>query len=142
MTEIELSAEDVRNSVVPPPVVEPRARGVASLACALLILVLAIGAGYRYGISAPSAKPPPLAPIRQALATPAPEPKVAPPTPAAEPVRFRNPFDKHEVFEFPPGTTQQQARDAVADVLLQRAMERQTANDAQRSKRRRPTSPG
>ncbi len=42
-----------------------------------------------------------------------------------EPVRFANPFDTDEVFEFPPGTTEAQARDAVADVLLKRAMSRQ-----------------
>jgi hypothetical protein len=147
MTEFELSAEDVRNLVITPPVAEQlapgrRGHGFASLTCALLILVLAIGAGYRYGISVPSAQPAPPAPIRQARAPSAPQPKAAPPAPATEPVRFRNPFDKHEVFESPPGTTQQQARDAVADVLVQRAMERQAEYDAQRAKRRRPTSHG
>jgi hypothetical protein len=40
-------------------------------------------------------------------------------------VRFANPFDADEVFEFPPGTSQSQARDAVADVLLKRAVSRQ-----------------
>jgi hypothetical protein len=44
--------------------------------------------------------------------------------PAPEPVRIRNPFDKGEVFEFPPGTSEQDARDAVAEALLQRARER------------------
>lgn len=43
----------------------------------------------------------------------------------SKPVRFANPFDADEVFEFPPGTTEIQARDAVADVLLKRAMSRQ-----------------
>lgn len=42
-----------------------------------------------------------------------------------KPVRFANPFDADEVFEFPAGTTETQARDAVADVLLKRAMSRQ-----------------
>jgi hypothetical protein len=42
-----------------------------------------------------------------------------------EVVRFANPFDADEVFEFPPGTSQSQARDAVADVLLKRAVSRQ-----------------
>ncbi len=37
------------------------------------------------------------------------------------PVRYRNPFDRSEVFEFPAGTTRAQAHDAVADVLLERA---------------------
>lgn len=43
------------------------------------------------------------------------------------PVRFANPFDKDEVFEFPAGTTQDEARDAVADTLKTRATERRAA---------------
>ncbi|MFC4312247.1 hypothetical protein ACFPN2_24410 [Steroidobacter flavus] len=42
-----------------------------------------------------------------------------------EPVRFANPFDRDEVFEFPPGTTEAEARDAVAEMLMDRAMSRQ-----------------
>ena len=42
-----------------------------------------------------------------------------------QPVRFANPFDSQEVFEFPPGTTETEARDAVAAVLKERAMSRQ-----------------
>jgi hypothetical protein len=50
------------------------------------------------------------------------------PDPARDlnPVRIRNAFDRNEVFEFPPGTSQQQARDAVAEILLNRAIERQS----------------
>jgi hypothetical protein len=40
------------------------------------------------------------------------------------PVRITNSFDKSEVFEFPPGTSESEARAAVADLLLQRATER------------------
>jgi hypothetical protein len=47
-------------------------------------------------------------------------------TPATDPVRIRNPFDRSEVFEFPAGTSRQEARQAVADMLLQRALERHT----------------
>jgi hypothetical protein len=43
------------------------------------------------------------------------------------PVRIRNPFDRTEVFEFPPGTSQDEARQAVADRLLDRARERRTS---------------
>ncbi len=53
--------------------------------------------------------------------------KPNPPMPvpaAAPPVRFANPFDPAEVFEFPPDTTVTQAHDAVAELLLQRARER------------------
>ena len=41
------------------------------------------------------------------------------------PVLVRNPFDQSEVFEFPAGTSKTAARDAVAEMLLQRARERQ-----------------
>jgi hypothetical protein len=44
--------------------------------------------------------------------------------PPGPPVKFRNPFDASEVFEFPPGTTQIEAQDAVRETLLQRALER------------------
>jgi hypothetical protein len=55
----------------------------------------------------------------------------------AIPVRFANPFDQAEVFEFPPGTTEAQARDAVAAVLLQRGQDRLAQVEAaqRRSKR-------
>jgi hypothetical protein len=55
-------------------------------------------------------------------------PHIAAPLPAETlPVRFANPFDAGEVFEFPPGTSEMDARDAVAELLLQRARERQNA---------------
>jgi hypothetical protein len=40
------------------------------------------------------------------------------------PLRFANPFDPSEVFEFPAGTSEDVARQQVADTLLQRARER------------------
>jgi hypothetical protein len=46
-------------------------------------------------------------------------------TPKGEPVRFTNPFDKHEVFEFAPGTSETDAREAVAAALMERAIARQ-----------------
>ena len=49
---------------------------------------------------------------------------LTPPRPA---VKFRNPFDASEVFEFPPGTTRMEARHAVRETLLQRARERGTS---------------
>jgi hypothetical protein len=57
----------------------------------------------------------------------------------SKPVRVRNPFDKSEVFEFPSGTSERQAHDAVADMLLQRAMERQAEYDARRGRKRKAT---
>jgi hypothetical protein len=40
-------------------------------------------------------------------------------------VRFTNPFDGSEVFEFPSGTSKAEVQQAVADLLLKRAHERQ-----------------
>ena len=54
----------------------------------------------------------------------------------AEPVRVQNPFDKREVFEFPAGTSEQEARDAMADMLLKRAIDRQAAYDAKHPRRK------
>ena len=45
-------------------------------------------------------------------------------TPAEPPVRFTNPFDASEVFDFPAGTSEDEARAAVATILLDRARTR------------------
>jgi hypothetical protein len=58
----------------------------------------------------------------------------AAPEPKGEPVRFANPFDSQEVFEFPAGTSESEARDAVAQLLIERAVERQHQFAAQASK--------
>jgi hypothetical protein len=59
---------------------------------------------------------------RASVATPS--STVAPSAPAPEPVRMKNPFDRSEVFEFPPGTSLEDARQSVAELLLQRARTR------------------
>lgn len=70
-------------------------------------------------------------------------PRAAAPAPsqAAEPqgapVRMANAFDATEVFEFPYGTTESQAKVAVAELLLGRARERR----AERLAPRRAASP-
>ncbi len=62
----------------------------------------------------------------------APTPTEAAQQPAASsetplhPLRLRNPFDKSETFEFPPGTTTAEARQSVAELLLQRARDRRS----------------
>ncbi len=56
----------------------------------------------------------------------------------ARPVRFRNPFDKSEVFEFPAGTSRAEARAAVAKLLRQRARERLALLAEKQSHRRHP----
>jgi hypothetical protein len=57
----------------------------------------------------------------------APLAEVAPARPAepqGAPVRIKNAFDATEVFEFPPGTTESESREAVAELLLSRASAR------------------
>jgi hypothetical protein len=58
--------------------------------------------------------------------TPSPVPQYAPVREV--PVKFANPFDATEVFEFPQETSQAEAREAVAELLLNRARERQAAD--------------
>ena len=64
-------------------------------------------------------------PVEQTVERPVPRLEQPEPTIEGEPVLFANPFDAHEVFEFPAGTTHAEAREAVAQMLLERAMERQ-----------------
>ena len=47
--------------------------------------------------------------------------------PVGEPVRVANPFDASEIFEFPAGTSEADARDAVAGFLIERATSRGVA---------------
>lgn len=72
---------------------------------------------------------------KQVAALPPPPPVVAPapePLPTVQvadvvppqPVVLKNPFDPSETFTFPPGTSKADARDQMATLLLQRAVER------------------
>jgi hypothetical protein len=66
--------------------------------------------------------------IKVPISTPSP---VTPSAESRQPtVRFRNPFDRSEVFEFPPGTSAEEARQSAAAVLLQRARDRRGAEGA------------
>lgn len=56
--------------------------------------------------------------------------------PERPPILFTNPFDNSEVFEFPPGTSEAEARAGVADLLIKRAIERQDQIDARSAQRR------
>ena len=108
-------------AAVPESSPAPRGRPVASIvtiaAAAIAVSVVAYLATTR--------KPPPLhVAARTVSVSPAPEP-AAQPAPQSVPVIFRNPFDAAEVFEFPSGTSKTEARDAVAQILLERARERQ-----------------
>jgi hypothetical protein len=65
--------------------------------------------------------PPPPAVVPAAVPPP---PVQAAELPPPEPVVLVNPFDKTEKFTFPPGTSKADARDQMATLLLERAMER------------------
>jgi len=45
--------------------------------------------------------------------------------PQAQSVQFPNPFDPDEIFEFDPGTSKEDARAAVVEILKERARKRQ-----------------
>jgi hypothetical protein len=65
--------------------------------------------------------PPPPAVVPAPVPSPSVQPaELAPP----EPVVLVNPFDATEKFTFPPGTSKADARDQMAAMLLQRAVER------------------
>jgi len=70
---------------------------------------------------------PDIAPLAMVVALPPPEPlpvqlaDLAPPQPE---VVLANPFDPSEKFTFPPGTSKADAREQMANLLLQRAVER------------------
>ncbi len=75
------------------------------------------------------------------------KPSVSPPQLALEKprapspsIRVTNPFDASEVFEFPPGTPRAEAREFVANVLLQRARERRPQWGAIKRKARQQVS--
>lgn len=99
------------------------------------VLAVAATIGYQVLQAPPTltALPPP-PPSAKADDTPRVAAPVAEPPP---PVRVTNPFDKSEVFEFPVGTTLEDAHAAVADTLLERARERQAEYDARHPKKQR-----
>jgi hypothetical protein len=66
----------------------------------------------------------PAAPAAVAYQSPADPPVVPLQSPPPTFVRVVNPFDTGEVFELPAGVTETEARDAVAQALLQRARDR------------------
>jgi hypothetical protein len=79
------------------------------------------------GIAVASLPAPDRRPAAPAVARAAPLAELAPTGPAepqTAPVRIKNAFDGTEVFEFPPGTTESEAREAVAELLLGRARDR------------------
>jgi hypothetical protein len=122
--------ESGQHRATPSPVaVKARSASSAKLLRSSLVVVLSVGL---VGVIAAAAlrgsdkraalpAPPP-------VALPAPESpppvQIVAEAPPPEPVVLVNPFDKTEKFTFPPGTSKADARDQMAAMLLQRAVER------------------
>jgi len=88
--------------------------------------------------TATSASPQALTPGAPSTPTELPSRNTADRPPAVaegRPIRIRNPFDRAEIFQFPAGTTRAEARDRVAELLLQRAHERQAKRQTKRPAR-------
>jgi hypothetical protein len=90
--------------------------GAASVIAVVTLLIAQRTPHIRHAVPA---APIVVAPPVLAAATPAPDVELA-----APPVKFPNPFDRKEVFEFPAGTSRAEAREKVAQLLLKRAQER------------------
>lgn len=137
-TEVELSAQDLLalsdsghiSKHITAPISPPSRRAIspatvsaptASSSRLSLSLIVAIGiASATYLLTTSNDAAPSAAIVSD------PAPRLATAAKAGgDPVRFANPFDTNEVFEFPPGTSETEARAAVADVLMERAMARQ-----------------
>ena len=90
----------------------------ANVTFAAVVLILAVV----FLWPAPARHPP--APAVVSIAPLAAVTPPAPVVPQGAPVRIANAFDGTEVFEFPHGTTDSDARKAVAELLLSRARDR------------------
>jgi hypothetical protein len=79
-------------------------------------------------------------PVKPVVAPPSPPQLVVyeKPEPVSSPVRMANPFDSSEVFEFPAGTSKAEARESIANVLMQRARDRRPQWGAARRRARQP----
>jgi len=90
---------------------------VCTLTFVALVLGVTTAIGWRALVVQPTAPP-------VALAVPVARAPAANAQPQGTVVQVVNPFDATEVFEFQAGTTESEARNAVAELLLQRARER------------------
>lgn len=112
----------------------PKSDKRLKIALAVAAPAIALLAGVAYLAAKPVyTAAPPVPVVAQAEPVAEPEP---PPAEEAEPVRFKNPFDHREVFEFPAGTTKAEARDKVAEILMDRARERRAAMPQQVRKKK------
>lgn len=98
------------------------------------LAVIIVSGLYSYSSPKSSDAPPIMAVLEQPQAYEPMLEEIPVPEDPEQPVRVRNPFDASEVFEFPPGTSEADAREAVADFLLQRATERRATMPSLRKK--------
>jgi hypothetical protein len=114
------------------------------------LLLCGIAVGGTIAAAAVLHQPEPPAPVAQVVvAPPSPPPEpvaaVVPPPQQIQYVEVVNPFDKTEVFKFPPGTSKADARDQMAQLLLQRAIERKAhvpSRNRKLASDRHPTATG
>jgi hypothetical protein len=124
----EPTASGERRATASPAAIKARSASHAKLLRSSLVVLLSVGL---VGVIAAAAlrKPdnraalPPPPPAVVPVAEPPPPVQVAE-SPPPQPVVLVNPFDKTEKFTFPPGTSKAEARDQMAALLLQRAVDR------------------
>jgi hypothetical protein len=90
---------------------------VCTLTFVMLVLGITAATGWRALVGQPTA-------LAVAIAVPVAPAPAANAQPRGPVVQVINPFDATEVFEFPAGTAESEARNATAELLLQRARER------------------
>ncbi len=124
--ELQLTPEQLRYLSETEDEVEPVARvrkstpaHIAKMAAA----IVAYGAFAWWSASHLAAEPQP--PAMAARPAVIPRPVVIAGAPEPD-LQVMNPFDAKEVFEFPAGTSQAESREKVAQILLQRARDRQS----------------
>lgn len=121
---VEATASGQRPAKVPPAV--SHAKKSRAPLVMLFSVVAAVGviaaATLRESDERAAVLPP--APVVESAPVPAPVVQATEVTPPPEPVVLANPFDKTEKFTFPPGTSKAEAREQMAEMLLQRAVER------------------
>jgi hypothetical protein len=114
----------------------PKDRRSAWHAIILLIAAVSVFSGGVAYLATTPAQPPVHVDGNTVVRTATPE-TTAPHSADNASVRFANPFDATEIFEFPSGTSDTEARQAVADLLLQRAHDRQTSSSKIARQRRK-----
>ena len=117
------AAKPVAPAPVAPAPVAPARRSTHMNIAKMAAAIFAYGVFAWWSASHLVAQPQPqVIAAKPAAVIPAPVLVTSAPAPT---VRISNPFDATEVFEFPAGTSRDDGREQVAQILLQRARERQ-----------------